>query len=262
MNNEFAKIIKTDELRFKYAKGMRDIVGKEIHKYHEIFFFLGGDAVFISENGKTPLSPDTAVIIPKDTFHCFTVIGNDCDYIRCVYNFTEVRELDEIINKVCGRVRLIRSEKITAEFSELCGLAEADIPHLERDILLKALFARLLTTLSLTDGDETSYTAFTPLTTNVLKLIAKNRGSSLSAAEIAAELCVSVSHLEHVFKRDMNIPLHKYVLEKRLVRAKRMIFEGVSTAEAAAVCGFGDYSGFYKQYKKYFGAAPSSSKTG
>ncbi len=261
MNNEFAKIIKTDELRFKYAKGMRDIVGKEIHKYHEIFFFLGGDAVFISENGKTPLSPDTAVIIPKDTFHCFTVIGNDCDYIRCVYNFTEVSGLNEIINKVCAGVRLIQSEKITAGFTELTELAEADMPCLERDILIKALFARLLTTLSLTDGEETSYTAFTPLTTKVLKLIAKNRHSALSASGIAEELCVSVSHLEHVFKRDMNIPLHRYVLEKRLVRAKQLIAEGTSPTEAASVCGFGDYSGFYKQYKKYFGTAPSASKT-
>ena len=29
----FAKYIRTDELVFKYAKGMRDIIGKEIHTY-------------------------------------------------------------------------------------------------------------------------------------------------------------------------------------------------------------------------------------
>ena len=43
MSKEFEKIIKNDEIKFKYAKGMRDIIGKEIHIYNEIFFFLEGE---------------------------------------------------------------------------------------------------------------------------------------------------------------------------------------------------------------------------
>ncbi|MBQ1212621.1 MAG: helix-turn-helix transcriptional regulator [Clostridia bacterium] len=259
MKNEFAKIINTGEIKFKYAKGMRDIVGKEIHKYHEIFFFLGGDAVFTSERGKIPLIPYTAVIIPKDTFHCFTVMGEDSDYVRCVFNFDEVNELDVLINKICEEIRILQSDKLTAEFRELSALAESDVPQTERNILLKAFFARLLTTISLSDDIEIDYSVFSPLTTKALKVIAKNRDTDLSSTALASELRTSVSHLEHVFKRDMNVSLHRYVLEKRLIWARQLIQNGAQPTSAAASCGFGDYSGFYRQYKKHFGTSPSAS---
>ena len=87
MSDEFSKFIITNEIKFKYAKGMRDIIGNEIHPYHEIFFYIGGDAKFISEAGTEKLLPFTTVVIPKETFHCFVVSGDEKDYCRCVEEF-------------------------------------------------------------------------------------------------------------------------------------------------------------------------------
>lgn len=260
MNNEFAHIYNTGELRFKYAKGMRDIIGKEIHSYHEIFFFINGDATFISEKGKVLLRPDTAVIIPKETFHQFTVLGKEQDYVRCVYNFTEVNELDSLLTEVCSGVRLISNVGVTDIFNELRHLTAETIADTERNILLKANFARLLVAISKSKESERGYSDFSPITRKVIEIIASDYTADLSAARIAKTMRISISHLQHVFKSDMHVSLHRYVIEKRLTYASSLISIGTNATDAALAAGFGDYSGFYKQYKMYFGHAPSEKK--
>ena len=58
------------------------------------------------------------------------------------------------------------------------------------------------------------------------------------------------SYLSHVFKNDLHISIHKYVLEKRLILANKKIRQSVNPTVAASECGFADYSAFYRQYKK------------
>jgi AraC-like DNA-binding protein len=66
-----------------------------------------------------------------------------------------------------------------------------------------------------------------------------------------------VSCLAHTFKEQMNISIHQFILKKRLVMAHHKILAGEPATKAAMECGFNDYSGFYKQYKKLFGKNPS-----
>ena len=55
----------------------------------------------------------------------------------------------------------------------------------------------------------------------------------------------------------MNISIHQYILKKKLVMAHHKILDGIPATQAAIDCGFNDYSGFYKQFKKMFNKAPS-----
>ena len=148
MSEEFARVIATRDIRFKHAKGMRDIYGKELHVYHEIFFFIAGDAEFVSELGTRKLSPFTTVIIPKDTFHSFVVYGSEADYCRCVLNFESVSELDELINAKLKNVFVTTDVNVTELFLKMQALEGSALSQMEREILLKALFAQLLVVLN------------------------------------------------------------------------------------------------------------------
>ena len=46
-------------------------------------------------------------------------------------------------------------------------------------------------------------------------------------------------------------------LAQKLILANRRIESGCGAVQAAAECGFANYSGFYKMYKKMFGFSPS-----
>ncbi|MBQ4611051.1 MAG: helix-turn-helix transcriptional regulator, partial [Clostridia bacterium] len=49
---------------------------------------------------------------------------------------------------------------------------------------------------------------------------------------------------------------HRYIQQKRLMLAADLIKEGTPVAEAAAKCGYGDYSAFLRAFKKLFGVNP------
>ena len=259
MSEEFARFIVTKEIRFKYAKGMRDIFGKELHVYHEILFFIAGYAEFVSELGARKLSPFTTVIIPKDTFHSFVVHGNEADYCRCVLNFESVSELDELISSKLKNVFITTNENLKELFVKMQALESSTFSQLEREILLKALFAQILVALN---EHENSFfdVLINTLTEQVLAYIDQNIEKSLSVRSLANMLYISESYLAHVFKKDLRISIHKYILEKRLIIANNKIKKGIPAMQAAAECGFQDYSGFYRQYKKMFGISPLDTK--
>ena len=258
MEEIYAKFIKTKDISFKYAKGMRDIFGKEIHTYHEIFFFIGGEAEFISEVGKEKLVPNTTVIIPKETFHQFVVRGSETEYHRCVFNFDVVAELEELIAKKFDKIMLIQDEAMTELFGKMIDLTENPLGQPETAILMKALFAQILVNIDDEPNHALEHSALNTITKEALAFINRYPDQNLTVAYLADSLHISSSHLAHVFKRDLHISIHKYILEKRLILANKKIKNSVNPTQAAAECGFHDYSGFYRQYKKMFGLSPAA----
>lgn len=261
MEEIFAKFIKTHEITFKYAKGMRDIIGKEIHTYHEIFLFLSGDAEFISDLGSVKLDPNTLVIIPKQTFHQFVVTGPESEYRRCVFNFEFVSQLDTIIDKKFQKISILNNKEINAIFYRLQNFCDNSLSKDESDILLKALFAQILVHIHSDTEYDSRYSDFSDTTRKALDYINRNLNKALTVKHLSEKFHISPSNLEHTFKNDIKIPIHRYILQKRLILANSKITEGKTPTEAAHDCGFNDYSGFYKQYKKMFGTPPSKRKT-
>ena len=62
------------------------------------------------------------------------------------------------------------------------------------------------------------------------------------------------------FKKEVGIPIHKYILQKRLVYARKRIYEGAQPSKIYSDVGFKDYSSFYKAYLQYFGHSPAKEK--
>ena len=49
----------------------------------------------------------------------------------------------------------------------------------------------------------------------------------------------------------------RYILYKRMTIARKELAMGTPAAEAASRAGFGDYSSFFRAYRKMFGCAPT-----
>ena len=79
---------------------------------------------------------------------------------------------------------------------------------------------------------------------------------NLSASTLAKVFLVSKSNLDCVFKKSQGCTLYAYVMKKRLLWARQKIKEGNSAGEVAYLCGFTEYSSFYRQYKRMFGVSP------
>ncbi len=85
--------------------------------------------------------------------------------------------------------------------------------------------------------------------------------TELSGLEIfESEFFFSRSYLNRVFRQTTGSSLWDYVLRKRLQTANSLLKEGKSATAVAGECGFRDYSSFYRQYRKYFGTAPTETE--
>lgn len=75
--------------------------------------------------------------------------------------------------------------------------------------------------------------------------------------ELAAQLGLGVSHLEHLFKREVSMTISGFIRERRLAEAARLLSgteQRVCAISLAA--GFPDLSNFNHAFKKRFGLSP------
>ncbi|HXB32880.1 MAG TPA: helix-turn-helix domain-containing protein [Puia sp.] len=92
---------------------------------------------------------------------------------------------------------------------------------------------------------------------NAIRIIAADRSGELKITRIAQELFLSESRLRPLFKTDIGISLHRYILLHKSRLALTRIMNGASIAEAAAAGGFADSSHFHRVLLNLFGVSPS-----
>jgi AraC-like DNA-binding protein len=54
----------------------------------------------------------------------------------------------------------------------------------------------------------------------------------------------------------MGISIHQHIMKKRLHQCKEAIQSGENITKVYQQFGFGDYSGFYRAFKKEYGISP------
>jgi AraC-like DNA-binding protein len=73
---------------------------------------------------------------------------------------------------------------------------------------------------------------------------------------LARDLGVHPSHLVRVFRREYGLPPHRYLVGRRLDRARRLLLDGVPIAEVAAATGFHDQSHLTRHFRALLGTTP------
>lgn len=258
MSELFSRWIKADGINFKYARGLSDRNGMEFHPFHEIILFMGGEAQFISDKMHITLKPDTLIMIPKESYHQLIVTGSREAYFRCVISFLEDVPMKLISESMKDIFVTDINTEIKYLFGKLINLTESNRDEGVKAELLKACLLLLLTEIAPERRLCTDTGSNAALSARCIEYISEHFCDRITVADIARKLNVSVSSLTHSFKNDMQISIHQYILKKRLIMAHQRILSGEASTRVAVECGFSDYSGFYKQYKKMFNMPPSS----
>ncbi len=90
----------------------------------------------------------------------------------------------------------------------------------------------------------------------IIKYISKNIEKPLNADIIARHLLLSKSYVQNMFSQNMHIGLKEYIMQKKIYSARADIMAGMPPIEACGKYSFGDYSSFYRLYKKTFLKSP------
>ena len=78
----------------------------------------------------------------------------------------------------------------------------------------------------------------------------------ITVAQLSEYFYMNRYYFMHWFKEISGMTIYQYILHLRLNAAEDMIKNGVSFISASQQCGFGDYSNYYRCFKKEYGVAP------
>ena len=251
----FSDYLCGDSISFKHARGSSDRSGKEFHIYHEIILFLDGDAEFISENLHMRLSPATLIVIPSQTYHQMIIHGKPENYHRCILQFGDQPELEPLLKATMHAVQVFMSNRDVRFLFDKLIRATGDASH--PDLLLRSVLILLLDALQTPKNIPDEENHQNEIVRMAIAYINRHLHKPLTIHAIAQACNTSDSSLSHIFKKEMYISIHKFIVKKRLMQAYHRICAGEPATAVATECGFGDYSGFYKQYKNIFGFPPS-----
>jgi AraC family transcriptional regulator len=91
----------------------------------------------------------------------------------------------------------------------------------------------------------------------VLSFIEEHLADDLSLERIADVAGISATHLKVVFRGSMGLPVHRYVIHRRVERAKTLLMEtDSSVAEIALAAGFAHQSHMARHMRRILGVAP------
>ena len=263
MSKFYEEKITYNQITFRYTKGKSHMTGNEIHPFHEILYYIDGDAVFLSEKYQEPLSQGSLLLIPKNMYHQFH-IQNQEKYTRLALSFPDMEGTEELIDSTMSEIKIVRNLNIHLEriLQRMCRIVQNTNYQKERCIFLYSAFLMLLAELNMENVDISlpQIRESTPLITECLHYIEYNFTQNITVAHIAKHLKVSDSALSHAFKQELGISLYQYIIKKRLIYAHKLISEGEKPTKIYSACGYQDYPTFYKAYLKMFGYPPSCKK--
>ncbi len=94
----------------------------------------------------------------------------------------------------------------------------------------------------------------------ILLFIEENYKENLKLTEIAQKFYLSLSSLSHLFKRYTGISPKRYIIEKKIIEAYKILEEKkgeIKTKKVAEIVGFSNYKEFVDKFKKIVGIYPS-----
>lgn len=241
-----------------------------MHSGCELYCFLSGEGYFTIEGSEYPLSPGLILLTRPGELHKLAISGV-LPYERVAVHFPP-----DAIEKIDtdGRLRALFFDRPLGQGNAYLGSEDS------RAFLTSCIYrlvqrgkqlaprtqtlANLLPILCELSGLRASETAAPPATeglaAGVIAYINAHLCENWTLDTLAAHFYFSRTHLSRIFKQATGLSVWDYTLLKRLIAAREQIRSGLPATEAAVRCGFGDYSSFYRQYKRRFGVTPQGDR--
>ena len=257
---------------FRYKDDYPKDVALHHHDFYEVYFFLSGNVHYIVESRSYLLTPGDVLLISPMELHQPMFGETHKAYERIVLwldkRFLEGMSLPGQSLLTCfdasapGHTNLLRLEGVARQYLmfmlEQLITEDASDDHYQ-EIASFTYLAQVMIWLNraavqqrqeeLSAGpDSTVY--------SVLGYINDHYSEDLSLDLLSNKFFVSKYHLSREFQRLVGTSVHRYIVQKRLVMAKQMLSEGKPSSEVYQLCGFGDYSNFYRAFKSEYQMSP------
>lgn len=227
------------------------------HNMYELIYFISGDATHVIEDRKYKLKTKDLILI-KPTKHHFIQIDSTCDYERYDILFSPHIQGIENVHLLNSLPDVINLDNLPMA-KDIMKKMDYYFLHFEDEEFVKIislLLSELFFLLSIAKPNDTAIES-SPTLSKAIAYINANLTTLSDISEVASHCFVTESYLFRLFKSELHHTPKKYINEKRILLAQRMISEGEKPSAVYEKCGFNDYATFYRNYTSFFGHNPS-----
>ena len=235
------------------------------HQECELYCFISGKGVFHIEGTSYTLKPGDILVMNNTESH-YIEIDPALPYERFVVHFkkdfikgvdTEGRLLSVFEQRMPGKNNQFRKEHFEGKLHSLLLqsiLSSLETNKTQAEICFFALLCEVANAFCKTilEDDEAVETQVN----QIIGYILENLDRPFSLDDICNAFFLCKSQLCRMFKRATGSTVWNYVTVKRLTLARELLEAGAIPTQVYLRCGFVDYSGFYRAYKKQFGTSP------
>lgn len=247
-------------------------VNRHTHNYYEFYFFLEGDISIQIDKETFPIKHGDILLVPpmiphRPIIHSLEipyrrfVFWVSCDYWNYLMQISpDYGYLMQYVQT--SRQYIFHNDPITFNTVQSKILRLLEEIHSERfgrsaqislcvnDLVLclnRLIYER---TVPHPQNEELD------LYQQLLKYIEQHLDEDLSLETLSKKFYVSKYHIAHIFTDNLGISIHQYITKKRLTLCREAILGKSSITEVYMTFGFGDYSSFYRAFKKEYGISP------
>ncbi len=254
------------------------IMTPHFHKHYEIYFSISGGSHFFIDGiayeiklGDLFLIPcnkiHQTVTIPKEIYERYVIILKP-EYFNFLLN--EGTQLTDCFS-YCDSNHFY---KLTLNREQQLGLKSLlskseNLYEYGKDILTLSIILEILVYINnifdvsymTKSADNMPYTHNKRHTDNkilpILTYIEENLGCDLSLKIISNRLFLSEHYLCKIFKKYTGTTINRYIIQRRVSEAKKLLNQGVQIKEVYENVGFNDYCHFIRTFKSIVGMPPS-----
>lgn len=219
--------------------------------YSRIYFVKEGTGT-ISYNGQQiPFQGGMIYLIPAEL-----EFSLDSSYFEKIFVHLSLLTLEKY-DIFAGLDQVYTIPCSVEEYETLYGYlsSQSYYDKLKLKMHLLSVFSRIVESYSLPTLPIRQYSE---LVRKILDYIQENLSLKLRVCDISAELFVSESKIRDAFRKEMGIPIGKYIDDMVFAKARQLLaVSTISISKISTTLGFCDQFYFSRQFSKKFGVAPS-----
>lgn len=256
---------------FHYLDAKSRHLDAHYHDFYEVFCFIDGDVDYWVDGSLYHLKQGDILLINPTELHKPVprtesekyeriVLWIDKNYLSQIENgiFEKCFDLQSpTYNKI---LRLSANDKNTVynmlgSFTREFYSGEYASESCSYGMLLQ--FLTLINRISQKEVSSDNYKTPTFIA-EILAYIGEHYSEELSLDRLANHFFISKYYLSHEFKKAVGTSVHRYITLKRLSIAYDLLSDGISPNQVGIMCGFNDYTSFFRAFKAEYDVTPAS----
>ena len=244
------------------------------HDSYELFIPLTDSLGFEIASYCYTIKKGDLLLLPPNVIHRLVVTEDEpLEYLYLQFTPRAIPENQELADMVSAlfdehtdgsqslkRLSKERFSYVHAAVKRLCLEGDQEV-HRQFFCILLPLLQEIRLYGSHVSGTHDAFIredgSYCSLTDQIIDYVSRHYAEIRDLSFIYEVFHYSTVHANTLFKAHMGVSLWHYVLHIRLDRACDLLLAGARAEDTATACGFGDYSTFYRIFKKCYGMTPT-----